>query len=350
MKAGFIGFGKSANRYHGPFISMCSEIDVIGYYSRGNNFDMVFPKFKDLKRFETVDALLESEVQLIIITTPSSTHFQFAKKALLAGKHVLVEKPMVNTVEEAKELYGIARDKGVVLCPYQNRRFDSDFLNIKNAIENYDLGPISEIESNHTQYRLDNKGIVGDKYSGFIYGHAVHFVDQIISLYGIPDDVIYDYTNQIDKAMGTDGTVEDYYNIIMKYDNMRVIVKFNQVVVLSPPRWTVHGLNGTVIKHQIDNQERDLKHGIFPPNTNFGMDYNDEICTIYKRSGEELKIVQEQKVLYTEFYNQLLGAILYNKELPVRYEEAIAVLYILETIVNKQKYDKQQLLELIGLV
>lgn len=348
MKAGFIGFGKSANRYHGPFITMCDDIDVVGYYSRGNNFDMPFPRFNSLKRFDTVESLLTSDVELVIVTTPSHTHYEFAKKALLAGKHVLVEKPMVSTLAEAKQLYDIAADKGVVLCPYQNRRFDSDFLDVKNAIANYDLGPISEIESNHTQYRLDNKGIIGDKYGGFIYGHAVHFVDQIISLYGVPDDVIYDYTNQIDAALETDGTVEDYYNIIMKYGNMRVLVKFNQVVVLSPPRWTVHGLNGTVVKHQIDNQERDLKQGIFTDNPNFGKDPEQAICHVHRLDGTSEQVISDEKVLYNAFYNKLVNGINGSDDLPVSREEALTNLYILEAMVNNKRYDKNELEKLIN--
>lgn len=296
MKIGFIGFGKSVNRYHAPFVSQLEGAKVVGYYTKGNNhFDMIYPGFENLQRFETIDDLFASDAELIIISTPPQFHYKYAKEAILNGKHVIVEKPMSDTLNEAIELYDLAAKHNVVFTPYQNRRFDSDFLDIKLAIDEYDLGPIIEIESNHTQYRTDNLDRVGNIYDGFVYGHAVHFLDQIVSLYGIPDKMQYDYTNQKDYYLNGSGNLEDYYNITLVYGNMRVRVRYSQLVVKEPPRWIINGLNATALKYQIDNQERDLKQGIFPTDENFAKDPQEAICKVYYSDGKEVDVIQPQK-------------------------------------------------------
>ncbi len=341
MKIGFIGFGKSVNRYHAPFISQIKDAKVEGYYSKGEHqFEMIYPKFNELKRYETLSEMLNDELDLIIVSTPAKYHFQYAKDVIKANKHVLIEKPMCSTVQEAKELYALAKKHNVICSPYQNRRFDSDFLDIKQAINTCDVGKILEIESNHTQYRIDGLNRVGSKYDGFIYGHAVHFIDQIVSMYGEPDDLIYDFTNQKDYYLEGTGQLEDYYNIILIYGNMRVRVRYSQLIVKEPPRWIVNGLNATIEKYKIDNQERDLKCGIYPSSSSFAKDNADEICNIYYRDGTKKQVKQKEQKLYTEFYYQLFNYIKTGENPPVPECEALYVLNILETIVNHRKYKK----------
>lgn len=348
MKIGFIGFGKSVNRYHAPFVSQLKDSEVIGYYAKGGNqFEMIYPDFKDLIKFESLDDLFDSEVELVIISTPPQFHYQYAKDCIEHGKHVIVEKPMTDTLEQGIELYRLAQENNVIFSPYQNRRFDSDFLDIKLAIAEYELGDIIEIESNHTQYRKDNLDRKGDKYGGFVYGHAVHFIDQIVSLFGIPDDMLYDFTNQKDYYLGGSGNLEDYYNITLIYGNMRVRVRYSQLVVKEPPRWIINGLNATVEKYQIDNQERDLKQGIFPFDEGFAKDPQSAICKVYYADGSEKEVVQDNKVLYTEFYKQMIVGIHKGIAAPVKREEALCVIHLLETIVNKRTYNKAEFLEII---
>lgn len=125
MKIGFVGFGKSVHRYHAPFISMIENVEVCGYYTPGNtDFSMMYPGFEQIKRFDSLESLLDSDIEVVIVATPAKVHYQITKQCLLAGKHVLVEKPMTDTLEQAKELYSIAEANNLKFCPHQNRRFD----------------------------------------------------------------------------------------------------------------------------------------------------------------------------------------------------------------------------------
>lgn len=346
MKLGFIGFGKSTNRYHMPFIDESGSFDVVSYYTRGTRtFEMLYPLKKELVAYTNLDEFLNSDIEVIVISTPAKTHFELAKKSILANKHVIVEKPFCESVSQARELYDLAKKHNVYITPYQNRRYDSDFLTIKNILDNYDLGRVMEIESNHTHYRVDGADSYGDIYDGSVYGHAVHFIDQIVSIFGEPDDVIADICNQKNYYIGKgykyleNDAIDDYYDIKLIYGNMRIRVRFSQLIVKEPPRWIINATNATVEKYMIDQQERDLKNGIYLDNINFGIDSEYGVTKIYKKSGEICEVETTYKH-YTEFYRDAKNYFLTGENPPVKEQEAYIVLNILETIVNNRKYKK----------
>ena len=126
LTVGFIGNGKSANRYHIPFILQRSDkIKIKMIYTRKHSRD-VWDEIPGVIYTEDLQELLnDQEVQVIIISTPSQSHYELAKTVLNAGKNCVVEKPFTETLEEAKELYTLAKQKGVMIQCYQNRRFDS---------------------------------------------------------------------------------------------------------------------------------------------------------------------------------------------------------------------------------
>ena len=136
MTVGFIGNGKSTNRYHAPFIRRLGDkIRIKMIYAR-------HPEKRDWDRLEGViytddlqKLLGDPEIQVIIVTTPMSSHYEYAKKVLQAGKNCVVEKPFTSTVKEAEELFALAKEKGLMLQGYQNRRFDSDFLTAKKIAD-----------------------------------------------------------------------------------------------------------------------------------------------------------------------------------------------------------------------
>ncbi len=339
MKIGFIGFGKSVHRYHMPFVSAVPEIEVVGYYARGRTkFEMPYPGTERFKRYDSVEQLLASDVELVVVCT-SALHFEFCKSALLAGKHVLCEKPLCDTLEQTTELYQIANEKGLVLSPYQNRRFDNDFVSVFDAIEKGLVGTVVEIISNHTQNRLVASNTQSTKYNGMVYGHAVHFVDQIVSKYGQPENVIYDIANQRDYLFGGTGNVDDYYHIQMNYDNLRVGVNFNAIAIKEPPRFTVYGSEATLEKYGIDNQEIYLKQGRYLDDEKFGDYPPEEIAKIYYPDGS-VKTHETEVKYYDQFYRQLVDAIKGNGKVPVTEFEAKVVINILETIVDGKEYKK----------
>jgi predicted dehydrogenase len=93
------------------------------------------------------EVLNDPQVKLVIVCTHADSHFAYAKRALEAGKNVLVEKPFTPTLEEAKTLFALAKSKGLTVTPYQNRRFDSCFLTTKKVIESGKLARSSRLKT-----------------------------------------------------------------------------------------------------------------------------------------------------------------------------------------------------------
>ena len=133
---GFIGFGKSANRYHLPYVNLRENIKVKTIFDLKINEALAAPyRAKGVAFTTDIEVLLnDEEIELVTICTPAHTHYDLAKLAILAGKSVIVEKPFCDTVEHAKELFALAKEKGVLVQPYQNRRFDGDYLAVKQVI------------------------------------------------------------------------------------------------------------------------------------------------------------------------------------------------------------------------
>lgn len=163
LHCAFIGFGKSTTRYHLPYVLHRKDRwHVAHIYRRSAKPEEQAPQYSHIHFTSDLDEVLnDPQVKLVIVCTHADSHFTYAKRALEAGKNVLVEKPFTPTLEEAKTLFALAKSKGLTVTPYQNRRFDSCFLTTKKVIESGKLGEIVEIENHFDNYRPVDGGNPG---------------------------------------------------------------------------------------------------------------------------------------------------------------------------------------------
>jgi predicted dehydrogenase len=270
LKSAFIGFGKSANRYHLPYVLLRENIQVKTIFDLRINEAVAAPfRDKGVNFVTDLDELLnDEEIQLVTICTPPTTHYDLAKQSLEAGKNVIVEKPFTQTLAEAKELFALAAKKGLMIMPYQNRRFDGDFLALKQVVEQGYLGEPIEVESHFDNFRPDNTEHPGANSDGDFYGLGIHTMDRMISLFGRPDSVAYDIRN-----VQAENSVDDYFDVDLHYGrSFKVKVKTSHLVASSYPQFIFHGTKGSFIKYGPDQQENDLKAGIMPDAPGFGED------------------------------------------------------------------------------
>ena len=121
INAALCSFGLSGKVFHAPFLSIHPGFKFYAIWERSK--DLARQIYPDVKVFRTFEEMLaDSAVDLVIINTPSYTHFEYAKKALLAGKNIIVEKPFTATVEQAEELVDLAKKNNLKLSVFQNRR------------------------------------------------------------------------------------------------------------------------------------------------------------------------------------------------------------------------------------
>lgn len=319
----FIGNGKSANRYHLPFVlKLKDQFKVKTIYSRSGRQNWA-PIAGVNYTTDINDIYQDPEIQLVVVSTPSATHYQVAKDVLNHGKNVLVEKPFTETVAEAQELYDLADAKGLFIQCYQNRRFDSDFLTVQKVIESGVLGDLLEVENNFDYFRpsvpesTDHFSVA----TSFLYGHACHTLDQIISYFGRPDDVHYDVRQLLGR-----GRMNDYFDLDLNYNDLKVSLKSSYFRIKSRPSFVVVGKKGMFVKETTDRQETDLKHFYLPDHDDFGLDRPEDYGTLtyVDATGQyhEEKVVSEVGD-YSRFYAALYETLVNGRPKLVKDEETL---------------------------
>ena len=328
---GFIGFGKSANRYHLPYITIRENLRVKKIFDLNINEALAAPYREKGVEFTTeIDELLtDSEIELVTICTPAHTHYELAKKVIQAGKSVIVEKPFCDTLEHAKELFELGKERGVLVMPYQNRRFDGDYLAVKQVVEQGFLGQLNEVETHIDYYRPGSITEPGVKENGSFYGLGIHLMDRMIALFGRPDKVAYDIRNN-----EVESGVDNYFDVDLHYGHtFKVKVKTNHVVASSYPRFILHGENGSFVKYGEDQQENDLKAGIMPGSPGFGEDsvmyYG--IARYKNANGDWIeKQIKTPVGDYGRYYDAVYETLKNGAEPLVSQEEALTNIQILE--------------------
>lgn len=338
LTVGFIGNGKSANRYHIPFILQRSDkIKIKMIYTRKHSRD-VWDEIPGVIYTEDLQELLnDQEVQVIIISTPSQSHYELAKTVLNAGKNCVVEKPFTETLEEAKELYTLAKQKGVMIQCYQNRRFDSDFLTVQKVIESGKLGDLLELEMHFDYYRPYIPESVHEfsQINSYLYGHGCHTLDQVISYFGKPDSIHYD----VRQLLGV-GRMNDYFDLDLYYGTLKVSVKSSYFRAKERPSFIIYGKKGMFVKEKKDKQEEHLKMFYMPDHEDFGVDLPHEYGTLtYYDDNNQY---HEEKVVsvngdYGRYYDALYETLINGKEKLVKDEETLLQLKILEEGIQGMK-------------
>lgn len=334
----FIANGKSTNRYHLPFVLQRKDkIKVKKIYARNLNK-------KEWQRIEGItytdninDLYNDPEINTIVISTPASSHYSYVKEVLNAGKNCICEKPFMETEQEAKECFALARQKGLILECYQNRRFDSDFLTVQKVIESNELGELLEIEMGFDYYRPETPEAVHtfSKLNSYWYGHACHTLDQIISYFGKPDHVHYD----VRQLLGT-GRMNDYFDVDLYYGNLKISDRSSYFRIKERPSFTVYGKKGCFIKYTKDLQERDLKHFYMPDNKDFGLDTPEEYGTLMYY--DENNVYHEEKVIsergdYGRYYDAFYDTIMHQAPPLVTEEQTLLQLEMLEEGIKNLK-------------
>jgi predicted dehydrogenase len=210
----------SAKVFHIPLILTTPSFNLHSIVQRtpvpGNSAGEDHPTIKVLP---STDALFaESDVDIVVVTTTPDSHFALTKAALEAGKHVIVEKPFVPTAQEADALIAIASAHQKLICVYQNRRWDSDFLTFRKLHAEGTLGRIVEYETHFDRYKPDRpdswKGQLGmENAGGVIYDLGSHLLDQAYVVFGLPKAVTGIFQNQ-----RADGSAEpDSITVLLHY-------------------------------------------------------------------------------------------------------------------------------------
>jgi predicted dehydrogenase len=341
---GLASYGMSGSLFHAPFITIHPGFDLKYIVERTKqNSKERYPDVRILRSFD--ELINEPDIELVIVNTPDVTHYEYTKKALLAGKHVVVEKPFVFTVDEGRELIRLAADRSLMLCVFQNRRWDGDFLTVRKVIQSGVLGRVVEFHSAYQRYRnfinMDNWKERADNRVGLVYNLGAHMVDQALTLFGKPEAVFA----VIDKIR--DNTeVDDYYHIQLLYPRLEVSCRASFLVREETPRYYVHGTTGSFVKSGIDPQEEMLKAGCSPSLAGWGQEDESQWGVLHT-TVNNLHFrgkVETERGNYGGFYEEIYQALRSGKSPSTAASEVIQTIQVLEAAFESAREKKVVLL------
>ena len=332
IKVGLMAYGMSGKIFHAPFLEAHSNFELIAIVERSKNDA---PKhYPHIKTYKDIESLLsDASIDLIVVNTPNFTHFEYAKAALNAGKHVLIEKPFSVLRKEAEELFSLAFRKGLKVLAFQNRRFDSDFMAVEKVVRSGKLGRISEAHIRFDRYRNEispkkfkEENVPG---AGVFYDLGAHIIDQAISLFGVPAECHKTYGKYRDNT-----EVDDFAQAHLKYSNgINVFVTCNMLVVKAQAAYAFYGSKGSLIKARTDEQESQLNAGVKPNDNGYGIEKQNQEGHLYTLSenGEVIDELMPAEVgNYRLLYDEVHKAIKGDGSYFVNQNDVLAQLSILE--------------------
>jgi predicted dehydrogenase len=282
------------------------------------------------------------DIDLVVVASPNETHTPLAEAAMRAGKNVVVDKPFTITVEQARHLGAVATKNDVLLSVFQNRRWDSDFLTIQDAIRRGLVGRIALFESRIDRFRPDVRErwreIPGPG-AGLLYDLGPHLIDQTLVLFGVPDSVQATTAKQRRGAR-----TDDYFQLVLRYGEMVAILGAGSLVSGGSARFAVHGEKTSVVKQKPDIQEDQLKAGVLPGAKEWGLDPDD--ATMYEGASGETRAIRSARGDQRGYYVALREALLGRARNPVPPEQGATVMAIIEAALRSDAEGRRVVPEL----
>ncbi|MEK6547422.1 MAG: Gfo/Idh/MocA family oxidoreductase [Bacteroidota bacterium] len=337
IQTALLSFGMSGRIFHAPFLEIHPGFELVGSFERSQK--NIQKTYSGTHSYDSLDEVIQdSDIELIIVNTPIPTHFEYASKALKAGKHVVVEKAFTNSTEEAFELQKIAHKVGKHIFVYQNRRWDSDFLTLKKVYESGQLGEIVEAEFHFDRYNgakspKMHKEVPGPG-AGIIFDLGPHIIDQALHLFGKPTHVFADLRKT---RPGTE--VEDLFEILLYYPEMRVRLKAGYYFKVPIPAFQLHGKLGSFIKTRSDRQEADLDAGRKPQGDTWGQESPQDYGVLQVDGGIPERIPSE-KGNFMAFYENVFQSLRGDANPAVSVQDGINSMRVIDAAMESSREKK----------
>lgn len=331
IDVGLIGFGLAGRAFHAQVIARVAGLRLAAILQRSGN--EAATQYHDVCIVRTLDELLAiPEIRLIVVATPNDSHFPIARRALAAGRDVLVDKPFTTTLEEAVTLVDFAKQQGRLLTVYQNRRYDGDFQAIRQLVASGALGRIVRFESNYDRFRPQLRpGAWREKAgpgTGIFFDIAPHLIDHALLLFGLPEALTADIRMEREGAVA-----DDAFDLAFHYPRgLRVDLRSSILAAATRPRFTIHGTQGAYVKLTVDSQESNLRRGHIPRDGAWGAEPEENwgLLTLSENEGFTQRRIPSLNCDYRDFYANLRDAILGKATLAVTIEWALTVMRLLE--------------------
>lgn len=333
VEVAIVGYGLAGSVFHAPLIAaeprMRVAVVVTGSAERGEQARREHPGVRVVPNVAELFGDTAG-LGLAVIATPNRTHAPIARQALGAGLPVVVDKPFAVTVADAEDLVERAERAALPLSVFHNRRWDGDFLTVRELVDSGRLGAVRRFESRFERWRPVPKGSwreVGDisEGAGLLYDLGSHLVDQALTLFG-PVRSVY---SELDRRRPDISTDDDTFLALTHTSGVRSHLWMSAVAPQLGPRFRVLGAEAGYVTYGLDPQEEALRAGRRPDD---GQPWGTVESERWGLLGSEPELTPLPTVAgnYAAFYSAMAAAILDGAPVPVDPRDAVATLRILE--------------------
>jgi len=311
LNVGLVGVGFASKVFHAPVIRAVDGLLLSTIVQRHGPPD---PRYPDVEFVRSVDEMLSRKIDLVVVATPNTSHHPITKQCLLAGRHVVVDKPFTPTLGEAQDLVQIAKQQQRIVTVYQDRRYTGDFATVQQVVSEGALGRVVLFESHFDRFRPERKpnawreeALPG---SGVWFDIGPHLFDQALLLFGVPDAIGADIRIEREGAR-----IDDAFDVTLYYAHARAVLRASMLATPIGPTWIVHGTTGSFVKYGMDPQEAALKEGRTPDEP----DWDTEPAELYGTlvTPDATRTVPTLRSSFARYYENVRDAILGTAELAV---------------------------------
>ena len=340
---GIIGYGLGGRVFHAPFVSAVPGLRLESIMQRrGDEAAKSYPSARISRSVE--ELLSDATIELVVVSTPNETHFSLAEQALQAGKHVVVDKPFAATSAQALRLADLAKARGLHVVPFQNRRWDGDFLTVRKILDECALGRLVTFESHLDRFRPKPRENswkeAGNPANGMLFDLGPHLLDQALCLFGTPEAIAASVRADRDTT-----SIEDAFDIALYYPGkdgkgLMAYCRASYLACIRSPRFLLHGTHGSFKKDGVDPQEPALVGGAKVPVQGSTETWLQEpesawgTLTVAPVPAEPTLVVEKQIKTqlgdYRGFYANVRDAIRGTAEIAVTAEDGYRVIRLLE--------------------
>lgn len=324
IKVGLLGFGLSGSVFHAALIA--EEPRLVLTAVATSRTDEVRKRFPHVAVCGSPAQVMAS-VDLVIVATPDTTHGALARRALEAGKHVVVEKPMAMSAAEGAALVALSRERGRMLTVFHNRRWDGDFKTVREIVRSGRLGDIKFAALTWDRFRPEVAHGWREQSQdpwGALMNLGPHLVDQALLLFGRPHAISGDLVAQRDRALSP-----DFFALTLHYGVGRVLLSASTLVAEPRPRFALYGSQGSFVKHGIDPQENSLRAGVTYGSPGFGED-SEQLHGVLTTVDAASERIRTEPGDWRPFYAGVVAAIAGGAPPPVDPMDAVAGLELIE--------------------
>ena len=347
IRVGLAGFGLAGRVFHAPLLASVPGFELVAVMERtGDEAAKRYPGIRTVRSFE--ELLQDPALSLVVIATPNETHFELAKKAIAAGKNLVIDKPMAITSSQIAELAAQAKSRGVQIAPFHNRRWDADFLTVRKVLREESLGRLVAVQSSFDRWSpgATRKPWKSDPaQGGILLDLGTHLVDQALVLFGKPRAVSAD----VDRERDGEGA-NDSFTLRLQYDGLRVTLAANLLSSLPGPRFSLRGTKGSFRKLGVDHQEAMLSKITRIDNPSWGQELATDWGTLHIDidGGVETEPVESVPGDYRMYYAMLREALNGRGPLPATPADAWRAARVLEWAEQSAKERREILCDWAG--